>query len=95
MDSKHRDVFFNMLLGIQLLYHESFGTELEYQVCHVMMEIMRLGKEYDVDFGEIMAISHNASNMIQDKPLLDVDEQIERYKLLDLLGNTEFLKLID
>jgi hypothetical protein len=95
MDTKHREVFFNMLLGIQLLYHESFGTELEYKVCHIMMELMWLGKEYNAAEGEIMAISHNASNMIQGKPLLDVDEQIERYKLLDLLGNTEFIKLID
>lgn len=95
MDTKHRDVFFNMLLGIQLLYHESFGTELEYQVMHIMIEIMRLGKEYDVEDGEMMAISHNASNMIQGKPILDVDTEIERYKLLDLLHDTEFIKLID
>jgi hypothetical protein len=64
-------------------------------VGHIMIELMQLGKEYTTDYGEIMAISGNASNMIQDKPLLDVDEQIERYKLLDLLGNTEFIKLID
>lgn len=95
MDSKHRDVFFNLFLGIQLLYHESYGTELEYKVGHIMVELMDLTKEYGEDTGEMMAISHNASNMIQGKPLLDVDEQIERYKLLDLLGNTEFLKLID
>ena len=95
MDSKHRDVFFNMLLGIQLLFQEAYGTELEGKVGHIMIELMQLGKEYTADYGEIMAISGNASNMIQDKPLLDVDEQIERYKLLDLLGNTEFIKLID
>jgi len=95
MDTKHRDVFFNMLLGSQLLFHESFGTELENQTTHIFIEIMRLGNEYGAVKGEMMAISHNVSNMIQDKPLFDVDEQIERYKLLDLLGNTEFLKLID
>ena len=95
MDSKHRDVFFNMLLGAHLLFHESFGTDLEYPVTHVMLDIMRLGNEYGAEKGEIMAISHNVSNMIQDKPLLDIGEQIERYKLLDLLGNTEFIKLID
>jgi hypothetical protein len=83
-----------MLLGIQLLYHESFGTELEYRVCHIMMELMWLGKEYDAEEGEVMAISHNASNMIQGKPLLDVDTEIERYKLIDILNDTEFLDLI-
>jgi len=59
VDSKHRDVFFNLLLGIQLLYHEPFGTELEYKVCHIMMEIMRLGKDYTTEYGEIMATSRN------------------------------------
>jgi 3-dehydroquinate synthase class II len=42
----------------------------------------------------MMAISHNASNTIQGKPLLDIDAEIERYKLLDILGNTEFIRLI-
>jgi hypothetical protein len=95
MDTKHREVFFNMLLGIQLLYHESFGTELEYKVCHIMMELMWLGKEYNAVEGEIMAISHNASNMIQGKPLLDIDTEIERYKLIDILNDTQFMDLIN
>ncbi len=94
MDTKHREVFFNLLLGIQLLYHESFGTELEYQVGHIMLELLRLSDEYGCDYGEILAISHNAGQVIQDKPMLDIDAEIERHKLLDLLHDTQFMNLI-
>lgn len=94
MDNNHRDVFFNLLLGIQLLFHEALGTEREYIVGHIYIELLKLSDEYDCDDGEILAIAHNAGQMIQSKPLYDIDESIERYKLLELLRDTKFIDLI-
>ena len=94
MDKNHRDVFFNLTLGIQLLYHESFGTELEYKVGHIMIEINKLSDEYNADTGEMLAIVHNAGQVIQGKPQLDIDECIQRHKLVDILSGTEFTNLI-
>jgi hypothetical protein len=94
MDTKHRDVFFNLALGIQLLFHESFGTELEYHVGHIMLEINHLSDEYGAEDGEMLAIVHNAGQVIQNKPQLDIDQCIERHKLLMLLQDTKFTDLI-
>ena len=94
IDKKHREVFFNMTLGIQLLYHEVFGTETEYPVGHIMLEINNLADHFGAEDGEMLAIVHNAGMVIQGKPQLDIDECIQRHKLLDILKDTEFTNLI-
>lgn len=94
MDKNHRDVFFNLALGIQLLFHEAFGTELEYEVGHIMIEINKLSDNYKAEDGEMLAIVHNAGQMIQGKPMLDIDECIQRHKLIDVLKGTDFMNLV-
>jgi hypothetical protein len=90
MDTKHREVFHNILLGLQLLYHESFGTELEYDVMHVILEVQRLSEPFGANEHEYMGILLNVSRVIEDKPLIDVDRYIEDMKLCDLLRDIDF-----
>lgn len=94
MDKNHRDVFFNLAFGIQLLFHEAFGTELEYEVGHIMLEINHLSDKFGAVDGEMQAIVHNAGQVIQNRPQLDIDQCIERHKLLMLLQDTKFTNLI-
>jgi hypothetical protein len=53
-----------------------------------------LAEDYDCDHGEILAISHNAGQEILGKSLCDIDESIERCKLLELLRDTDLIDLI-
>jgi hypothetical protein len=94
MDKNHRDVFFNLSLGIQLLLHEAFGTELENEITHIMVEINRLSSEYNAEDGEMLAIVHNAGQVIQGKLPLDIDQCIERNKLYTILRDTKLTDLI-
>jgi hypothetical protein len=89
MDTKHREVFHNVLLGLHLLFHESCGTELEDDVMRIIIETQNLSKLLGADAHEYMGILINVGRTIEDKPLIDIDRYIEDMKLCDLLRDVD------
>jgi hypothetical protein len=85
MDKNHREAFHNILLGLHLMFHESFGTEREYNIMHIILEVQRLSEKLGAERHEYMGILVNVGLAIQERPLIDIDKYIEDMKLYEIL----------